>query len=365
LKNSAHKSQTSPKKFCLKVNQLHPDHLNDQEFKLDNFHPSKKIMKTKNPLLNGLIGRTDSARKSRLLDLCNFIRSPKDSTITLHWPDWHDQQRDLNDSLSLDQGPKTILPLSEQIEIHSDLVRAGVPMISETSFQSLVMPTLNRSLQATWGGSSVDLGNEGITVALSEPKRLSAFVRISDELTAQNPLMTGVHVESEILQAVGRALDHAAIAGSGVGEEPTGILSDLDVLSHTRASAGVDSLADTANMKKAIADANGEYDEEDYIFIADTGTRATLETTAGINGPIWGKPGPLGHQGIASTHAPSGTLALLQKSAVAFLDFNKLTVERLTNREEALAGIRTLLVTAFYDFAILDTNGVIVATDPA
>ena len=104
----------------------------------------------------------------------------------------------------------------------------------------------------------------------------------------------------------------------------------------------------------------------------DTATRATLRETPAFSsgtsygGPIWENPGPLlGHDALASVHAPADTLILAQKSAMAFLDFNRLTVERLTTRAEALEGFRTLLVTGWFDVAILDANGIISAVDPA
>ena len=320
-------------------------------------------------IMAGLIGRTDFARQERLLNLYDVVHRSSDTTVNLNWPSWHDQQRDLND-LDLDQGPKTLIPLSKQLGEHSQLIRAGVPVMSESSFRSLVMPTLNRSSEATWGGSSTDLGSDVITASTPSPKRLSAFIKVSDQLTHQNELLTGAFIENQLLSAVGRALDNAAITGTGVGDIPTGILSDLDVLSYTRAAAGINSLDDLVAMEKAIADANGEDGAADYLWITDTATRATLRETPAFSsgtsygGPIWENPGPLlGHDALASVHAPADTLILAQKSAMAFLDWNRLTVERLTTRAEALEGFRTLLVTGWFDVAILDANGIISAVD--
>ena len=44
--------------------------------------------------------------------------------------------------------------------------------------------------------------------------------------------------------------------------------------------------------------------------------------------------------------------------AMAFVDFNKLQVENLVDAGQAKAGMRTLLVSGFYDFVVLEPNGI-------
>lgn len=310
----------------------------------------------------GLIGPTDSLRQERLLALTSLMRSSRNEVMELRWPDYATQERAALNDLALD-GPKTILPLSRQLAGFSQLLRAGVPMVSEMTYQDLVMPTLDRGLEATWGGTSPDIGDSGISAATPNPKRLSAFVIVSDQLRVQNPLLIGAWLEQQLLASIGRAIDKAAIAGDGSGETPVGILSDTDILTNVRASAGVDTLADLAEMEKVVANANGEDSPEDFLWISDTATREILRTTEGIGSPIWSGPGPLGHAGIASVHAPASTLVLAQKSAMAIIDWNKIQVENLVDRAQALQGFRQMHVTGYFDFAILDPNGVCKATD--
>lgn len=312
----------------------------------------------------GLIGFVDHARRERLLSLYDLMRSSRNETIDLRWPDYSTIERAaLNDFTN--EGPKTLVTLSRQLSEYSQLIRAGVPMISEMEFKDLVLPTLDRSLTATFGGTSPDIGDQGVSAALPKPKRLSAYVVVSDQLRVQNPVLIGAWLEQQLLASIGRALDKAAIVGTGTNDQPLGIFTDGDILTNERATANTDTVADLTAMEKVIADANGEDSEDNYIFLADTGTRATLKSTAGINGPIWEKPGPLGHKAIASVHCAANSLALAQTSAMAFIDWNQLQVENLVDVSQAKQGFRTMLISGWFDFTVTDPNGVCKATNPA
>ena len=164
----------------------------------------------------------------------------------------------------------------------------------------------------------------------------------------------------------------AALVGTGANNQPTGLLNDTGINSHTRASNGINSLADMAAMEKAVADNNGEDSAEDYFWIADTATRETLRNTpataAGttFGRSLWepqpannlGRSGVMGYEAIASVHAAANTLVLAQKRAMAFVDFNKLQVENLVDAGQAKEGFRTMLVSGYFDFAVLEPNGI-------
>ncbi len=321
----------------------------------------------------GLIGRTDPARRERLMELADLIGNNQRKTVKLRFPDWSELQRDLTTTDLPLGGPNTVLfGLSDMLAEHSQLLRSGVPMIRATQFADLDVPIIDRTLEAVFGGSSVDVGDGVISAALPKPKRLSAFVVISRQLRVQNPLLSGAWLEAQLMAAMGRALDKAAIVGDGTGENPVGFLNDPDVLTHERASAGANSLADLCAMEEIIANANGNDGAENLLWIADTATRSSLRQTAGASGlgevfgePVWEGSGPFGYDGIASVHCPTGTLALAQKSSMAFFDWGKLEVENLLDVEQAKEGFQTVLVNGYFDFAILDPNGVCVAVDPA
>lgn len=329
------------------------------------------MIKTQHPTQPGFIGAVDNARRKRLLDLCDLTRSSERQIKTLEWPDYYEQERTALNDLALD-GPKTIIPLARQLSGYSQLLRAGVPMISTAEYSTLVMPSLNRALEADWSATSPDIGGNAIAVSSAEPRRLSAYVVVSDMLRVQNELLVGAWLEQQLLASVGRALDKAALVGTGANNQPTGLLNDTGINSHTRASNGINSLADMAAMEKAIADNNGEDNSEDYLWVSDTATRETLRNTpataAGttFGRSLWepqpannlGRSGVMGYEAIASVHAPANTLILAQKRAMAFVDFNKLQVENLVDAGQAKEGFRTMLVSGYFDFAILEPNGI-------
>ena len=323
----------------------------------------------KNYLKNsgGFVEEMDWARCQRLLKLADFTRINGKLVHELEWPNYHEQQRAaLNADTDLNpQGQKVIVPISRQLAKHSQLIRAGVPVITQNEFRDAVVPTLNKGLEASWGKTtSTDVGDEAFTAAFLKPKRISCFIDLSDQLAVQSELETGRQIEQQLLSSLGRALDKAALTGAGGEEFPEGLFVDADVLTHTRATAGVDTLADLAAMEKAITDNNGDGFDDSHFWICDSSTKETLRTTEGIGSPIWSGNGPLGRQGIASVHAPAGSLVLASKESMAFMDFNKVKVESLTTISQAQEGLRRLFCSAWLDFAVLDPNGICKAVDP-
>jgi HK97 family phage major capsid protein len=308
------------------------------------------------------LGPADNLRRARLLDLTALAFSSQQRRIDLTWPDHAAQERAaLNDWTN--DGPRTMLTLAGQLRAHSAILKAGATTATVNEFQSITAPVLDRSLIAGWGGTSTDLDNS-LTVSKAEPLRLSAFITVSDQLRLQNPLLVGAWIEAQLLSAIAAAIDKAALVGSGEGE-PVGILADSSLLTVPRASAGVTTLEDLAKLETAIADAHGEADAALYAFLAANDVRETLRTTEGINGPIWSNPGPLGHRGYASPFAPSGTVILAQAPTLTVFDWGKLEIENLVDRDQAIEGFRTLIVTGYFDFAASNPNAVAVLVDPA
>lgn len=314
----------------------------------------------------GFVGEMDYARCQRLLKLADFTRINGKLIHELEWPNEYEQQRAAFDADLNPQGQATIVPLSRQLADHSQLIRAGVPVITQNEFRDAVVPTLNKKKEGSWGKStSVDVGDEALTAGFMKPKRVSCFIVLSDQLAIQNELLAGRFVEQQILSSLGRAIDKAALTGAGGEEVPEGLFVDTDILTHERATAGVDTLADLAAMEKAITDADGDGFDDSHFWICDTTTKETLRTTEGIGSPIWSGNGPLGRQGIASVHAPANSLVLASKESMAFLDFNKVKVESLTNITQATQGFRTLFCSAWLDFAVLDPNAICKAVNPS
>jgi HK97 family phage major capsid protein len=313
-----------------------------------------------------LITAADSSRKQRLYDLAGIAFSNREQKLDLRWPD-HDtvQRAALNDWTN--DGPRTLLTLAGQLRQHSAIVRAGASVTTVTEFLDVIAPNISRTLEASWGDNTADIGSEPISAVASRPKRLSAFINVSDRLRHQSPLLTGQWLEAQLLSAMGVALDKAALVGTGDDSQPLGLLNDDEILTHERTTADVDTLDDLAGMEEAIANSHGEADPGNFCWIVDPATRRALRSSEGAGGPLWPSNtlGPLGHRLEASPHAPAGTVVLAQAEKITVMDWNRLTVENLVNREQALEGFRTLLVSGWFDVIVSDPRAVCVAINPA
>jgi HK97 family phage major capsid protein len=311
-----------------------------------------------------IIDPADSWRQKRLLDLTELAFAGSQRRLELRWPDHATLQRAALNEWTND-GPRTMLSLAGQLRAHSAILRAGATVTTVPEFADVVAPILNRSLEASWG-ASVDLGSDPISAVEAKPKRLSAYIHVSDRLRHQSPVLTGQFLERQLLSAIGTALDKAALVGTGEDDEPLGILNDDGLLIHTRAAAGIDSPDDLAAMESTIAEAHGEADPAAYSWLVDPATRRTLRTTEGTETPLWSThgPGPFNYPLVASPHAPAGTMILAQADKIVIMDWNRLTIENLVNREQSLAGFRTMLVSGFFDVLVADPSAVCVAVDP-
>ena len=92
---------------------------------------------------------------------------------------------------------------------------------------NLTFPRNNADSAATWEGENTDNDQTDITfdtVALS-PKRLGCFVVIGKQLMIQSSIDVENYVRRRMNFAIGRAVDVAAINGSGSSNQPTGVLN--------------------------------------------------------------------------------------------------------------------------------------------
>ncbi len=308
------------------------------------------------------LGHLDDFRRERLLALDELFRSRSEERLTLRWPDETQQRTALNDWTN--EGPATLSLFSTQLRDYSRIMKAGAASISHPRFENLCAPIVDRSLTASWGNSG-GLDNTPLMVADAEPKRLSAFITASDQLRMQSPVLAGAFIEAQLLASVGAAIDDAVVNGSGAGDVPLGLLNDGDLPTHTRASAGVNAEADLLAMEKAVADAYGEHDPADFVWILASDTRAALRQLDGTSDPVFRATGdgPLGHKASVIPTAPNATAILAQAGQLAIFDWQQLQVENLLDVAQAKQGFRTMLISGWFDFAVLDPNSVIVAAD--
>lgn len=92
---------------------------------------------------------------------------------------------------------------------------------------NLKFPRVTTPPSATWEGETDLAAETNVTwdsLTLT-PNRLSGYVQISKQLTKQSEYMFENVVRAELIAAFQRALDNAAINGTGAGGQPTGILT--------------------------------------------------------------------------------------------------------------------------------------------
>lgn len=140
---------------------------------------------------------------------------------------------------------------------------------------NLDLPRNNADATATWEGENDANAETSPTfdkISLT-PKRLGAFTDISKQLMAQSSIDVENFVRGRLSFAVAKALDLAAINGSGSAPEPRGILNTSgigDVAGGT--NGATPDWADIVDLESALAVDN-----------ADMGSLAYL-TTPGIRG---------------------------------------------------------------------------------
>lgn len=310
------------------------------------------------------IGKTDHYRRERLFQLDTAFRTGSDEQIELRWPDEMRERAALNDWSN--EGPASLVTFASQLRDYSRIMKAGATSISHERFEDICVPVVDRSLKASWGTAG-DLDPAPLTVADAAPKRVSAFITISDQLRVQNPILAGSFIEAQLLSSVGAALDDAILNGTGVGEEPLGILADPDVLSYERASAGVSLLSDTLAMEKAISDAFGEDDAGQYRWLVASDSRQAARQTEGVTGvsALWENRRILDYSVEVMPTAPNGTMVLAQMPSLVVYDWQRLTIENVFDVAQAKQGLRTMLVHGYFNVGVLNPAAVCVAVDPA
>ncbi len=309
--------------------------------------------------------RSDIHRKQRLLELADLLTSNRERTAELHWPDRTAEERALAPEL-MTGGPGVILSLADQLRPHSPAIDAGiVQVVRRDQFQSETMPILDRTLLAEWGQDATpDLfADHGIDVAEAEPRRVSALIRISDQLARQSPLMAAIFAEAQLLAAVSGAIEKAVLQGTGVDGQPLGLALDDSLPSVTATTAPAVAYADLLDMEEALADNFEELSASAWLASPDI--RKGLRSTAAPADAAWAPSpvGPLGRPVIASAHAPAGFLCLAESGAIV-VPLWKMTVESLITREEAIGGWKTLLVTAWCDVSVARPGAVVKLVEP-
>jgi len=250
---------------------------------------------------------------------------------------------------------------------------------------NLDLPTANTLPSAGWNtenGTATEKSPAFSKVTFS-PKRLAAYIQVSNQLMLQSSNSIDAYVRNWLLQAMAQSLESAAIKGGG-SNEPTGIIANSSVnvvyaggatSNSTNANGAAPVWADVVNLMKAVENANGD----GVAYLTNPLVKAKLQTTprqsSGVEGNfIWPAGGSElnGYPVAVSTLVPSnlskGTSSTL--SAAIFGDFSKMALASWGGMEltvdpysGATAGLTNVVLNAYMDCNLLQPAAFAVCKD--
>jgi HK97 family phage major capsid protein len=250
---------------------------------------------------------------------------------------------------------------------------------------NLDLPTASTLPSAGWNtenGTATEKSPAFSKVTFS-PKRLAAYIQVSNQLMLQSSNSIDAYVRNWLLQAMAQSMEAAAIKGGG-SNEPTGIIANASVnvvyaggaaSNGTNANGAAPVWADVVNLMKAVENANGE----GVAYLTNPLVKAKLQTTprqsSGVEGNfIWPAGGAElnGYPVATSTLVPSnlskGTSSTL--SAAIFGDFSKMALASWGGMEltvdpysGATAGLTNVVLNAYMDVNLLQPAAFAVCKD--
>ena len=145
---------------------------------------------------------------------------------------------------------------------------------------NLTFPRNNADSTAAWEGENTDADQTDVTfdqVALT-PKRLAAFTVIGKQLMFQSSIDVENLVRRRLNFAVSKAVDSAAINGSGSGNQPTGVLNTAGIGSVAiGTNGGNPTWAHIVSLETTIA--TGDADMGRLSYLTTPGVRGKLKVT--------------------------------------------------------------------------------------
>lgn len=230
--------------------------------------------------------------------------------------------------------PKMTAPtLIESMRPFSGVIAAGAQVLTGMRAQEFSMPRIDGGVETAW----ID-ENEGVTNAdptfgrvVIRPRTVAATVTFSRYLAkvSYGDRMAEI-LGDELGRAILHELDRVALAGTGAGQEPVGILHADGVLDVAAGTHGaLPDLALLADMEEALGVASGL---TPTAFFATPQARKRLRRTprfGGESAPLWTDDNRvIGHPAFATAHLPAdGTKGDGEDlSSIVLGDFRQLAV---------------------------------------
>jgi HK97 family phage major capsid protein len=269
------------------------------------------------------------------------------------------------------------------------LPRTVLANLGVTRFDNLTgnldLPKANTQPAAGWNTENGTAAEKSPTfgkVSFS-PKRLAAFIQVSNQLLRQSSNSIDAYVRNYLAQAMAQELEKAAILGGGANE-PTGIIGNADVnvifaggaaSNATNANGAAVVWADVVNAMKAVESNNAM----GQAYLTNPLVKAALQTTgrqaSGVEGNfiLQSGAGELNGYPLAVTTNVPSTLskgAASDLSAMIFGDFSKLAIASWGGMEltvdpfsGATAGLTNMVLNAYMDVNLLQPKAFAVCKD--
>ena len=250
---------------------------------------------------------------------------------------------------------------------------------------NLDMPTASTVPSAGWNtenGSATEKSPAFSKITFS-PKRLAAYIQVSNQLMLQSSNSIDAYVRNWLLNAMAQSLEAAAIKGGG-SNEPTGIIANSNVnvvyaggatSNATNANGIAPVWADVVNLMKAVENSNAM----GYAYLTNPLVKGALQSiprqASGVEGNfIWPSGGTElnGYQVATTTLVPSnlskGSSSSL--SAMIYGAFNMMAVANWGGMElvvdpfsGATAGLTNVILNSYMDVNLLQPKAFAVCKD--
>jgi HK97 family phage major capsid protein len=175
--------------------------------------------------------------------------------------------------------------LLEALRPVSRVIQAGATLFSGLT-SNISLPKQSASSTATWKAENAELDENTPTITQVSliPNRVGSFIELSNQLLIQSVESVENFIRRDLLGAIGTALDAAAIAGTGLNNQPLGLLASTSGIGDV--PGGTDGAAPTwghiCALVGLVAAANA--DTGSLAFLTNSAVAAKLRSTAKVTG---------------------------------------------------------------------------------
>ena len=234
------------------------------------------------------------------------------------------------------------------------------------------IPVGDTQSSATWNSETgtADETTPIIKELTASPNRLAAYTKFSRQALIQPVVAIEKMVRDQLLGAEARAVQYAAINGSGTGNTPEGILNNSDV--NTITTGGTLTRAHLIEMRKAIQSLNA--DKGTLCYLTNPDVEAYLNNLlvdAGSGNFVWDAAQTdrlMGYSAKTSTLMPNDLST--SKSGMIFADWSKLFIMQWGGRSISVDPYSSLknaqvevVLDSYYDIKVVQPEAFSIAVD--